>query len=854
VLEVWYSGPETTLQRIPAGALWREETNSSTPPRWVNGVNYRTVDVPGEALPRFELAVPVAVGSSPNFDPSVAGRDEHVGVQFDGFLDVPRSGVYTFELRSDDGSRLYVGAPAFRMAVYETVAFPRPVPFASGQILQPGEDRVWAVVEGVVHLVSATGNGMRLELGEGTTRVRVEVADRRGLTADSLLRRSIKVTGFCQAAMTLAGQRVPGILLTPGAAQIQVLAASEEPVVTAPPDTTVLPTLRTAARVHRLKREEAERGYPVILRGTVTSVLPEHQAVTLQDATRGIYVVDASSNGTYTPQIGEYLEIEGATDPSYFAPIVNARRMSRLGPGQLPSSVIPTWEQLLTGSLDAQFVEISGVVTAVHSNSISLFMREGVVEVELRVIGPEPSDLSQFENALVRVRGCLFASWDYQTHQFRPGTVRIYGADVLVDQPAPSDLFAIPPKSAAELRMFDPQAGLFRRVKVASQVTHVSGRHLFLEDRGTGVRCELKSDSTAVMPGDLVEVVGFPDVSGPAAPVLREALLRRQGRMPLPVPADLSAAEGNGLEFDATRVRLKGVLVDRRRTESGWLLEIQSGVRSFAARCELREEPPNVAIGSRLELTGVYAVLGTQQVAGHPGGSFELLLDSAREIRVLARPPWWTLERLLLIVGMLAAVLVLAMLWINQLHRQVEQRGIALEKEIRARQHVEQQRLLDQERARVAQDLHDELGSDLTEVSMLLARAQSSTTSSERRSGYLEQTRLKARQMVTALDEIVWAMNPRHDSLGSLTSYFCLHADRFLGLAGIAWRLVEVSAHQCGAPRPGVRSPVQPERAVRRSAAPSARQRARTSGCGAGRRNGWGWQSALAMREAGWPF
>ena len=43
--------------------------------------------------------------------------------------------------------------------------------------------------------------------------------------------------------------------------------------------------------------------------------------------------------------------------------------------------------------------------------------------------------------------------------------------------------------------------------------------------------------------------------------------------------------------------------------------------------------------------------------------------------------------------------------------------------------------------------------------------------------------------MVTALDEIVWAMNPKHDSLASLVSYFCLYADRFLGLANIAWRL-----------------------------------------------------------------
>ena len=46
-----------------------------------------------------------------------------------------------------------------------------------------------------------------------------------------------------------------------------------------------------------------------------------------------------------------------------------------------------------------------------------------------------------------------------------------------------------------------------------------------------------------------------------------------------------------------------------------------------------------------------------------------------------------------------------------------------------------------------------------------------------------------ARQMVTALDEIVWAMNPTHDSLASMISYFSLYAERFLGLANIAWRL-----------------------------------------------------------------
>lgn len=791
-LEVQFTGPELPLQRVPVAALWREETDGTGARRWVNGLDYRTCAVDGEALPDFARQPALKTGVCADFDPGVAAQAEHVGVQFSGFIEVPRAGLYTFHLRSDDGSRLFVGQPTLELMILGMAELPTPTPLVIGQTLREGEDRVWAVVEGVVIFAAPAGTGLRLELGAGLGRVRVAVADGSGVSAEALLRRQVRLTGFCQAARTPDGQRVLGILLTPGRRQIEMLEVPAEPAANAPTNAATLPGLRVAAQVHRLKREEAQRGYPVILRGTVTCVLPERQAVTLQDSTRGIYVVDVSTNGSAPPRIGEFLEVEGTSDPSFFAPIVNARRLTRLGAGQLPAPAQPTWDQLMNGSLDAQYVEVPGIVTAVHSNSISLLTRDGVLQIELRVIGLEAEKFKRYEDALVRVRGCLFASWDYQTHQVRAGAVRIYGADILVDQPAPEDLFSTPAKTAAELRLFDPQAGLFQRVKVAGQVTHVSGHELFMADRGTGLRCVLKNPLSGVAAGDVVEVVGFPELSGAAAPVLREAVARRTGQAPLPAPTALTAADFINAQHDATRVRIEGLLVDRRKTEAGWVLELQSGVRTFAARWTRSDgPPPDPALGSRLELTGVYAALGGNRAAGPETGSFELLLHSTEDLRVLARPPWWTLERLLLIVGMLAGVLVLATLWITQLHRQVEQRGAALEKEIRARQHVEQQRALEQERARVAQDLHDELGSDLTEVGMLLARAQSAATPADRRAQYLEQTGAKARQMVTALDEIVWAMNPRHDSLASLTSYFCLHADRFLGLAGLAWRLDE---------------------------------------------------------------
>jgi signal transduction histidine kinase len=165
------------------------------------------------------------------------------------------------------------------------------------------------------------------------------------------------------------------------------------------------------------------------------------------------------------------------------------------------------------------------------------------------------------------------------------------------------------------------------------------------------------------------------------------------------------------------------------------------------------------------------------------------LLNSAADIRVLARPSWWTLGRLLVIVGALACALALAALWITQLRRQVARRTVELETQMRERQRVEQQHAMEQERARIARDLHDDLGSGITEISMLATRARSASAPDETRSRHLEQVGAKAREMVTALDEIVWAMNPQHDSLASLVSYFSLYADRFLGLANITWRL-----------------------------------------------------------------
>ncbi len=329
-----------------------------------------------------------------------------------------------------------------------------------GQTLRDGEDGQWAVVEGKVTFVNEQPDGRKLELSAGADRIRVEIADISGLPAVPFLNSRIRATGFCQSAVTADGQKVPGILLVPGAREIEVLETRPETMENTDTNVGPLPVLTTAAEVHRLKREEAQRGYPVKIHGVVTCVLPERQAFVLQDASRGLYVEDHSAIRSRPPGIGEFLEVQGVTDPSLFAPIVDAQQIISLGEGHLPTPVYPTWDQLLNGSLDAQYVEIQGIITAVQTNGVILLTQGGRIKLELRVTGLNPDALAHYEDALVRVRGNLLASWDYVTHEVKVGEIRIYGADVSVDQPAPADLFAIPRKTAAELLLFDPQASV----------------------------------------------------------------------------------------------------------------------------------------------------------------------------------------------------------------------------------------------------------------------------------------------------------------------------------------------------------------------------------------------------------
>jgi signal transduction histidine kinase/sugar lactone lactonase YvrE len=101
----------------------------------------------------------------------------------------------------------------------------------------------------------------------------------------------------------------------------------------------------------------------------------------------------------------------------------------------------------------------------------------------------------------------------------------------------------------------------------------------------------------------------------------------------------------------------------------------------------------------------------------------------------------------------------------------------------------ERQHELERERARIAQDLHDDLGAGLTEIGLLGGLLRDPTRFETGKQDALERIVQRCQDLVMALDEIVWAVNPRNDSVNSLAGYLCRYAQSFLQPTSIRCRL-----------------------------------------------------------------
>lgn len=576
--------------------------------------------------------------------------------------------------------------------------------------------------------------------------------------------------------------------------------------------------LTNAADVLALSRDEADKNIPVVVRGVVTAAEPTWRGqFFVEDDTSGVFVVNRSN---LHPEPGDLVEVKGVTQRGAFAPTIFRPTWTKLGTAPLPRPKrvprdIPL-EQLMSGLEDSQRVEIEGIVRAVVPNKFNMDVQiadEGYrIHAFPRLI-PD-IDPQSLVGARVRVRGTAAASWTDRIRHMRDMVIFVPVTNdfvvVQMDTTDPFDKPIIPLTGTAEYRR-DILPG--QRVHVKGVVTlQRPGQDLFLRDdwssKSTPPRfwtdargLHVQSRQTNLLsPGDVVEAVGFPDVEN-YLPVLGNAIFRKTSdRRPLPEPDKVDFSDTNIFYnltnelYHADLVTLDAKLLDRTirpsqamrgATNVSLLLHTAGLDNPITAQGDFTNGASrltSIPIGSTIEISGICF---TESGSDRNFKSLQLLLSGSNNIRILRQPSWFTPQRLFVGVGVLFAVLVVAVGWSvtvskknsvlkvlirereaaqlelqqahDQLEERVKERTAQLKFQISARKESEVQfKATLKERTRLAQELHDTLEQSLTGIALQLdttsklfaARPEGASHHLELARGLVSQSQVDVRRSV----------------------------------------------------------------------------------------------------------
>jgi PAS domain S-box-containing protein len=456
-----------------------------------------------------------------------------------------------------------------------------------------------------------------------------------------------------------------GMLVLPSGTRAQDTVAA--------PATDTNSFLMTAAAVHKLSGAEAERGLGVRLGAVVTFYDPQTDYLFVQDRTGGVFV--RKPGGTNLGlRVGQAVDLEGITRRGTFAPVVAEPTIRVQGKGRVPTALPLTAESLFSGSEEGNWVEVHGIV-----NSMVVATNKQWLELDVAVLGdsfkahipgfskwdPLPTSLVDARVRLRGVAGTVF----HQRRQTLGLELFVPSMEsIKVVRPAPKDPFALTARPINRLLQWDTNTPPGHRVKVQGIVTLKWGdKHIYLQDDTGGIYVELIRSLT-VEPGTVIEVAGFPKAGGSSAK-LRQALWREGGSLPPLFPTNATVNDLRQGDLDSRLVQLDAILSGQVRHGSAEVLTLQEGQWSFEAhlRTNKTSQAALAALrpGSRLRVTGVCDVSANDR---NRPNVFRVLLRSPEDLTVLARPPWWTVSRLLTV---LVCVILGGALWLLLYSRRV---------------------------------------------------------------------------------------------------------------------------------------------------------------------------------------
>ncbi len=513
----------------------------------------------------------------------------------------------------------------------------------------------------------------------------------------------------------------------------------------------------------------------VEVEGVVVVAQPRRGVFWVHDGDRGIAVyVGNDPAWNPGPSVGTRVRITSPLQVTGWVPSLG-------GPGAtsqwvvLGSAPLPTPQPLAPAEIDGgryggHRVRVRGLIRAITETPGGAELQLGTGIGRITVLAP-PTDPGVVPPPLVGSRVELDAMMGLILNQRGQwvGNLLFLGPweDIRILQP-PVDFLEAPLVSVRDLPRYGTAGADSMPVRVRGVVLAAEGQW----------RAALRCDDGAVWaymgraightpaPGLQVEAMGHPILVGTRW-VLHDVVFRILGAASLPPPVVVPSGSWIPETLDAELVQVEGrwVQVSLRGSQVVGSLDTGAQLIEVAANPTMSSLLRAIRADSRVRITGIASVQSRMSVDGRtvPTGWVQVAPRTPADIVILAGPPWWTPQRLFVLIGLLAAGALWLAGWTAWLRHQVQQQ----EKIIRA---TAQREAVTAERARIARDLHDEVGAWMTQIALM---TQSDPPAGGLSGESLGRVSAAVQEAIRALDEIVWTVNPRNDRLDNTVSYCC---------------------------------------------------------------------------------
>jgi diguanylate cyclase (GGDEF)-like protein len=434
--------------------------------------------------------------------------------------------------------------------------------------------------------------------------------------------------------------------------------------------------LTSALAVHQLSLSAAQLAYPVHLRAVVTYFDPVGHLLFVQDASDGIFV-ELSEKEKAPMRAGDEVDVVGVTTAD-FAPNVAQSRIRVLGHPGLPAPKTGRFGIASWGREDCHFIELEGVVQRVArgKGDALLTLAWGSSTYKAHVLA-SPASLAHLVDAEVKLRGVCGALFNGK-HQMLGIQMCVPGAEYIRVLRAPSaDPFYMAATPIADLLQFSRAHDMGHRVRLRGTVTYPNrSGFTWLRDATGGVMIQ-DHDAAGLAAGDLVDVVGFPEIAG-FSPALRGARVKRLQPGAPPAPVRITSLQAMKGDLDGQLVQIEGRLIDRLQRPAEQVMSMEAGEMVFTAHLPSGGAAHPFQPGTRLRLTGICSVEVEQSHDLIVPRTFRLLLRSPADVEILGRPPWLTADRVVPILAGAALLTIAALAWVGLLRKRVRAQTFAL--------------------------------------------------------------------------------------------------------------------------------------------------------------------------------